>query len=180
MCLPIAIATGCSHSPPTEFFTLHSIPPDTSVHGAAGTPVRVGAVHIPAMLDRPQLVAERSDDRLDIREERRWGAPLDEMARRVLSENLAARLPGGMVLDATSPAAADARNIVVDIREFEPDPHDRVILDGSWAVGGGGSQPPQAPHDVHIETPAGTDSQANAMSRALGQLADDIAAALAH
>jgi uncharacterized lipoprotein YmbA len=176
----IPLAAGCSHSPSTEFFTLHSIAPETSMRAAAGTPVRVSAVHIPAMLDRPQLVAERSDDRLDIREEQRWGAPLDEMARRVLSENLAARLPGGMVLDADSPAAADARNIVIDIREFEPDPRNRIILDGSWTVVGSDAQRTPAMHNVHIETAAGTDSQANAMSRALGKLADDIVAGLAH
>jgi len=138
------LAAGCGRSPRTQFFTLAAVRPDTAQRSFAGAPLQVRAVHIPAVLDRPERVTARSPQRLDIIETQQWGGPLDDMIRRVLSRDLTIRLPAGMVLLANAPGAG-SRGIVVDIQEFEPEADGNVVLDASWVVLGatapGSSEP---------------------------------------
>jgi len=133
------LAAGCGRSPPTQFFTLAAVRPDTTRRSLAGTPVQVRAVHIPAVLDRPERVVARSRQRLDILETQQWGGPLEDMIRRVLSRDLATRLPAGMVLLANAPAAG-SRGIVIDIQEFQPEADGNVVLDAGWVVLGATTQ----------------------------------------
>ncbi|HET8612548.1 MAG TPA: hypothetical protein VFL92_07260, partial [Sphingomonas sp.] len=52
----LALLAGCGHSPPTHFFTLDPAPPKAPAPARPAHPVRLGAVHIPPELDRPELV----------------------------------------------------------------------------------------------------------------------------
>ena len=174
------LVTGCGHSPPTQFFTLAAVRPDTAQRSYAGAPLQVRAVHIPAVLDRPERVVARSPQRLDILETQQWGGPLDDMIRRVLSRDLTTRLPAGMVLLANAPAAG-SRGIVIDIQEFQPETGGNVVLDASWVVigAGQGNQPiTRGQRRLQLHSGAGADAQVAAMSALLGQLADAIVASL--
>jgi len=183
-----ALASACGHSPPTQFFTLTPVRPEHPRSRVGASPVQVRVVHVPELLDRPQRVVQSSQQRLDILDQQRWGAPLNDMVRRILTEDLTARLPPGMVLAPELPAPPNARGIVVYIEEFQPEPDGRVVLDVSWSVVGGPASQKTAsaagdPRETqHFEVGAaeGPDAQVAAMSQLLGQLADAIVSTLEH
>jgi uncharacterized lipoprotein YmbA len=176
----IALLSGCLRSPATHFFTLVAIPPQQSRPIVAAGSVQVVAVHIPDILDRPQRVIEGSTGRLEVLEQEQWGAPLAEMIRRVLSEDLAARLPPGMVLTPNAPISRSTRRIVIDIQEFQPDLRGRVLLDTSWIVLGRepSARTERATSRFTLQAGKDADSQVQTMSELLSRLSDAIVASL--
>lgn len=181
--LPLLVAavllTACGSSPPTQYFALEPVPPHGATQPAAGPPLTVDAVHLPPELDRLDLVRRGPDDRIQIDANQRWAAALDDMTRRVLAQDLADRLPHGMLIapDAPEPPGR-LRGLVVILQEFDADAAGRIVLDGDWMVAERGTVRPGSPHHIHLEE-AGGPNQAAAMSRAIGRLADRIAADLA-
>lgn len=170
--------SACGSSPTTQFFALQPVQPSAAPRDVQGPPISVSAVRLPPILDRPELVRRGAGNDVEIRQERRWAAPLDRMSRLVLTRDLAARLPKGMVLAPDAPKGGAARNIVVDVEQFDADSTGRVTLDGDWSViGARNNQTEQRRHE-RIEVTAAGDQPA-AMSQALGELADRIVAALA-
>lgn len=171
---------ACASSPQTRFFALDPVAPGAAPaadSGAVRTPVKVDAVHIPPALDRDSIVRGESDNQLEISSQDRWAGDLGEMIRRVLTQDLAQRLPSGMVIAPESPAPPSARGVVVDILTFQPQAGD-VVLDADWTLLQGTQSNAVLRRSVHLRTAAGASaqSQAAAMSTLLGQLADDIAA----
>lgn len=144
-------------------------------------PVRVVRIGIPGELDRPQLVRRADANRLQLAEQDRWAAPLDEMILRVLSADLAARMPGVRVAGASDRTADDrTRALSVDIQEFSGDTTCAVVLRATWML----KMPngPGVPGTANIRTqPSGACSVGAlpaAMSNALAQMSDGIVAAL--
>jgi uncharacterized lipoprotein YmbA len=184
--IPLLVAlalAGCASSPPTRFYTLEPVPPARPAAALAGAPVTVDAVNVPGLLDREQIVRRSGPNQVDLAGTDRWAAPFDSMARRVLARDLAARLPAQMVLLPGEPSpGGPKRSIVVDIEDFAGDVAGRVVLDARWTLLSGEPSKPVLRRREHIEETAagpGYDADAAAMSRALGALADRIAAALA-
>jgi uncharacterized protein len=178
----LALLAGCGSSPKTHFYALAPVPP-AGAHGeASGPPIVVDAVRLPAVLDRLQLVRSSGETRLDISDADRWGAPLDQMSRRTLARDLAARLPPGMVLAVDQPKPpGGTRALVVSVQRFDADAAGRVRLDAVWTLFAGSPQRPVLERRSAIVVDGAGDfaAQPAAMSRALGKLADDIAEALA-
>ena len=176
--LIVFLLAACGSSPKTHFYTL-SVAPGSTGHGIQ-TPVQLAAVHIPPSLDRRQMVRLTSANSVEISEVNRWSAPFDEMVRNVLAQDLAARLPTGKLILPRAPAPQGTRTIVVTVVKFGPDPSGEVKLDGSWALLDAASGMSVSEHVVKLDAgPApDADSTAAAMSHALGQLADRIAAGL--
>jgi len=175
------LLSGCGSSPKTQFYTLDPVPPQTSRQAAASIPVQVAAVHIPPALDRQEMVRERAPHRLDVSDQNRWGGALDNMIQRVLTQDLAQRLPPSGVVLPQEPAPPRHDAIVVDILEFDEDASGQVVFDGSWSLTDGASDKPLATRHLRLAARAGSNSygdQVAAMSRVLGELSDDIAGAL--
>jgi uncharacterized protein len=172
---------GCGSSPPTQFYTLDAVPPrQTPIVRAADAKVQVAAVHIPGALDRQEMVRESAPGKLDVSDQNRWGAPFGEMTRRVLTQDLVQRLGPAAVILPDEPAP-QADKIVVDILQFGSGPSGLVTFDGSCSLMRGGSDTPLATFHVHLSENAQPDnyrSDAAAMSHILGELADEIAAAV--
>ena len=170
---------GCPSSPASHFYTLSAVP-STSGAKPASAPVHVAAVHIPPLLDRRQMVSMTSAYSVQISETNRWSAPLDEMVRKVLAEDLVARLPAGQVILPRSPGPSGARSLVVTIAEFGPGPDGDVRLTGSWSLLAADAGAPVRERNIAIDAGRVTSAEttAAAMSRAIGQLADEIASAL--
>ena len=85
-------------------------------------PIRLDRVTIPTELDRSQIVRRLDSTQLQIVEDVRWAAPLDETIRRVLSNDLAARLPQGAVANPNEPSVGEKRqSLAVDFSEFYGD-----------------------------------------------------------
>ncbi|HLG86615.1 MAG TPA: PqiC family protein [Alphaproteobacteria bacterium] len=180
--LAVAVLASCGHSPPTHFFTLDPVKPDRAPKAATGAPVQIEIVHVPPELDRLSMVRERGSGELEIDDQNRWGGQLSDLVRQALAQDLAARLsPGSVILpDAPSPPAT--RTIAVDIVKFQPDASGTVALDASWTLLDSGSGKPVLRRPVHLTDAARAqtaDAQATAMSRLLGDMADEIARALA-
>ncbi len=175
--------TGCASSPPTHFFTLDPVASSAgparagSGAGAKSEPVKIDAVHIPPALDRNSMVRGESDSQLEISSQDRWAGDLGETIRKVLTQDLASRLPAGMVIAPESPAPRNARGLVVEILTFQPQGGE-VVLDADWTLLEGTQTNPVLHRSVHLTTaaPATAQGQATAMSTLLGQLADRMAA----
>jgi len=167
---------GCASSPPTRFFALDPVSAGApSGAGGHGAPVKVDAVHIPPALDRESMVRGESDNQLQISSQERWAGDLGEMIRRVLTQDLAERLPSGMVVAPESPAPPSGRGLVIDILTFQPEGGE-VVLDADWTLLQGTQANPVLRRSVHLTQSAAASAQgeAAAMSALLGQLADDI------
>lgn len=173
----LTLLTACASSPATRFFALNPVAPAAAPSGPAGHPVKIDAVHIPPALDRSSLVRGESGNQLDISSEDRWAGDLGEMIRRVLTQDLASRLPSGMVIAPESPAPPGARGVVVDILAFQPQSSGEVVLDADWTLLEDTQSNPVLRRSVHLTATAAPSAQgeAAAMSILLGQLADGIA-----
>lgn len=176
--LALAALAACGSSPKTQYFALQPEPASGPRRDMAGPPLTVSAVRLPAMLDRLELVQLGIGNNVDIQQERRWAAPLDQMSRLVLARDLALRLPQGMVLAPDEPKpGGNTRAVVVNVEQFDADAIGRVTLDGSWSLlDGQGRQVEQRRHE-HIEID-GEHGQAAAMSRALAELSDRMVAVI--
>ena len=183
LALLILTLSACASSPPTRYFALDPVASGAgpAQGGGMGTPVKIDAVHIPPALDRDSIVRGESDNQLRISSEDRWAGDLGEMIRRVLTQDLAARLPSGMVIAPESPAPPSARGVVVDIMTFQPQAGE-VVLDADWTLLQGTQSNAVLRRSVHLTTPAASSaqSQAAAMSTLLGQMADAIASQMGH
>jgi uncharacterized lipoprotein YmbA len=177
--LAAVFLAGCASSPKTNFYVL-SVVPGGSGHGGLSAPVQLSAVHIPPSLDRRQMVRLTNENRLAISETNRWAAPIDEMVRSVLSQDLAARFPNGSVILPQAPAPAGTRTLVVTIAQFGPDPVGMVRLSGSWTLLDQETGEVTREHDFRFNAgPAKNPTEtAAAMSQALGRLSAAIAGRL--
>ncbi len=184
MAAAACFAGGCASSPPIHYYILSESAADARLTTAPGVvPVRLERVTVPNELDRSELVRRIDATRVQIVEGSRWAAPLDDMIRRVLSGDLAARLPPGEVADPNEPALGEPRqSLSVDVQEFYGDATCAVTLRAAWVLRQPDSQSVRAREEVRIASGSacsGNDSLPAAMSQALGQLSDRIAAAVA-
>ena len=151
------------------------------MHAPAG-PIQIAPVHIPAMLERQEIVTARSSNEIILSNRHRWAAPLAEMTRRTLTQDLLLRLQGNEVVLPEQPAPPDIREIVVNILNFQSDAAGHVVLQGSWSLLPPGSDTPSQMRNFSLTGQAEATSyagQVQAMSRLLGLLADDIVSAVA-
>lgn len=179
---PLALAAaGCS-SPEPAFYTLAATP-GTARPGAPHL-VELRRPSIAGYLDRSEIVrGDTGAYRLDLRAGERWGEPFGAMLGRVLAEDLSQRLPGTTVFTAQGSLSPDPQaQIEIDVPRFDLGTNGRVVLRAQVAVSrahNGRAAPRTRTVQVEV-TPAATGTPAliAAMSQALGQLADAIAAML--
>lgn len=177
----IASMAGCGHSPPVRYVTL-------SAAGAAAprattqvARVQLTAVHIPAELDRSEVVSQASANQLTVHETDRWAAPLGQMMRRTLAQDLLLRLPEGCLVLPDAPAPPNTRTLVVTVLSADADANGTLTLQVAWTLLSG--QPSHAVLTQQVTlssnlTSRDSTAQAAALSQLLGQLADRIAKAI--
>jgi uncharacterized lipoprotein YmbA len=176
----LCLAAACGSSPPVRFYTLSDVSGERLSAAPGAVALRVDRIRLPGELDRSQLVSRVDANRLEVFATSRWAAPLDEMIRRVLSADLAARLPEGLVVDPNQPVPlGQARFLTVNVHEFYGEPSCAVNLRAAWLLMQPRGAALQATEDVHV-APAGKCPEALAatMSQALAQLSDRIALAV--
>jgi uncharacterized lipoprotein YmbA len=178
------VLTACGSSPPSHYYEL-SAEPDPAPVAQAGYPTRtvaIGEVKLPGALDRPQIARQIGPNQLEYAESDRWAGPLDDMVRRVLAADLRPLLPAGTALVASDSSAPAGLTVAVEVSRFDADKAGRVMLDATWETLDKNAKVTGAPRAANIVEPAsGSDAAAvaAAMSRALGRLADTIAAGIA-
>lgn len=177
---------GCASSPPTQFIALNTQGP-AATHLAAQSakiaPIAVGHIDLPPDLDRLSLVRRTGSNRLDVNDAVQWGGPLDQLIKHTLAFDLAARLPPGRLIlpQEPRPQSGRLRFLLVTFRTFSAGPHNRVTLQAHWTLVNAQTRAPVIGQDADIEVQARSargDDIAAAMSRTLGQLADQVASAV--
>jgi uncharacterized lipoprotein YmbA len=180
--LPLLLLVGCGSSPKTHFHTLVPEPPAQGASPMPGTglPIQIGDVNLPGTLDRQSLVTRGPGTTLNVSDQDRWAAPLDELIRRALTSDLRDRLGVERVL-----APGDARPpggvlvVALNIQRFSGDSAGDVVLDTDWTIGKTTPDGALQTHHALLRVKAASgspDAITAAMSQALGQLADEIAA----
>jgi uncharacterized lipoprotein YmbA len=169
----LVLLSGCA-SPTPDLFTLAPVPGETRSGGPAVVQLR--QIGLAKYLDRPQIVRSTEDHRIMLGNNERWGEPLGAMLSRVLAENLRQRLPGAVVFGEGGAITTEPNTIVeVDVQRLDTDQSGAVVLVAQAARQGG------ATRAVRLSVqPVSSDTahEVGAMSIAVGQLADAIAAML--
>jgi uncharacterized lipoprotein YmbA len=177
----LALLASCHTSPPQRFYVLDPVPAKRRLITGPDIVLQVAAVNIPSSVDRQQMVRESAAGSLQISDINRWGAPLADMTQNVLTRDLTERLHAGAVIPPRNNAPPGTYEITVDLLQFGREASGDVTLDGGWSLYRLGSDTPVMSRNVRLsETFVSTDyaAQAQAMTRLLGRLADDIAGSL--
>jgi uncharacterized protein len=163
-----ACLSGCASSPPMRFYTLSAVGGEGANANTASA-IRVGRVTLPGEIDRAELVQRIDANRLQLAEEDRWAAPLGEMIRRTLADDLRSRAP------ATS---GEPDTLSVDIEEFIGDANCAVSLRANWSLKrAGADQPATRGYEtirVDSQRACSVGALPEAMSRALAELSAKI------
>jgi uncharacterized protein len=170
---------GCAGEPTTSFYTLDPVAAEAASQSSGAATPLVVTVSLPEVLDRAQVVRRSGAGQLVLAPTERWAAPLDDLVRRALARDLAMRLSGRPVSVDRPDGANDPAILRVAIDEFAADQAGRVSLEGRWSVTSGAGQVVRAPAPIHVAisaADASTPATVQAMSAALAQLGDQIAA----
>jgi hypothetical protein len=181
--LTASMLAGCGASDHSRFYVLteHPAVVARAIAAAPTTTIALGAVKLPAALDRPQMARRLNSDEISYSEYDRWAGPLDEMFRRVLIADLEGRLPPGMILIDNNPTSPASLTIAVDVLRFDADAVGQVTLKARWQMLDRSGSLVGIPRDAMIVKPgSGRDAEAVAatMSGAVADLATQIAASL--
>ena len=171
----LLLLAGCGATPKESFYTLSSAPP---VEARSATTVHVALASLPDAVDRTPIVVRTAPNQVEIDDFHRWAEPLKYAIPRVVAANLARELGGARVSSGRSGAATDYR-VAIEITRFESSFADGATLEAAWTVSGKTGAP--KPGRTLARVPAGSGDYvgvAGAHSRALEQLAREIAAAI--
>jgi uncharacterized protein len=173
----VAIALSACHSAPTRVYDIDPSVPAARVNTYQAPALRIETLGVPASWDRIEILGISAAGNLQISEFDHWSAPLAQIARQALADDLDQRLPPGTVIYPRLPRSAGALNVNVDILEFNVTAS-QASMQASWLiVPPAGSQ--SAKRSVASFHAAMTSKEpaavAHAWSELIGQLADHIA-----
>lgn len=172
-----AILCAC-HSTPTRMYSLDATAPTTRIATYSAPALRIDTLNVPASWDRIEILSPSAPGRLEINDFDHWPAPLAQIARQTLSDDLDQRLPSGSVVYPRLPKPDGALGIDVDILEFTV-AASQASMRASWLiVPAAGSQSAKRSVAALQAPMTSTDAAAvaHAWSELIGQLADGIAA----
>jgi len=175
--LAAALAACSSPSP-----VLYTIAP---VQGAVqtGTPkvIALQQISIARYLERSEIVRSSENYRLDVMSNDWWGEPLSAMLSRVLIEELSQRLPQSTVIgESGAVSASPDATIELNIQRLDEDASGNLVLQAQSSISFKGRRSPVLRNFRVVVTPpdAGIQGEVNAISTAVGQLADGLASLL--
>ena len=181
-----ALLAACSSSPNPTLYTIAPVPGTPrplSAQRAGPHIIVLREISLARYLERPQIVRSSASYQLVVELNDWWGEPLTAMIGRVLIENLSQRLPGSVVLSELG-AIGNKPDATVEINllRLDADPDGIVVLRTQVGLTlASARQSPTAQAIALKATPPspGVPGEVAAISDALGQLADRIAAILA-
>ncbi|WP_343054281.1 PqiC family protein [Pararobbsia alpina] len=178
--LVVAMLAGCA-SQKSDFYTLSVEAPSDTTRSTEMISVVVGAVTVPELIDRPQIVIRGGANQVDIDEFARWAEPLKSQIPRVIAGDLALVLNSPRV--SVYPIAGDsagAFRVRTDVERFDAVPGESVTVDVMWSVSPPGKGRPISGRTTVREpcTGPGYGALVAAWSRALATVSRDIASAI--
>jgi uncharacterized lipoprotein YmbA len=173
-----AALTACS-SPTPVLYTIAAAPGATQ----AGAPrvIALQQISMARYLERSQIVRSSVNYRLDVMSNDWWGEPLGAMLSRVLIEELSGRLPQSTVLgESGAVTASPDATIELNVQRLDEDASGQLVLQAQASVSFKGRPGPALRNFRFVVTPSTGDVQGevSAISTAVGQLADGLAALL--
>lgn len=180
---PLALLAGClSLGPRPERTRYYVLEAEASPADPARPPLPalgVGPVQLPAYLDRPEIVTRAGPGRLELAAVDHWAAPLDVLLPGVLAEDLRAAVPAREVLGWPWPVGTSPEwSVSVDVLRFDGEPDGTAVLEARWVVRRGGAPVKQGFTTARERGAPGSAGAVAALSRTVGALARDIAAAV--
>jgi uncharacterized protein len=177
----ICLVMLCSCSSPNPTLYILSMVPGQVMSGGPAV-ISIREIAIARYLERPQIVQSQNNNQLDVRANEWWGEPLGAMLSRVLAEELAQRLPQSIVLGENGAinSAANA-TVEINIERLDASAPQTVELIAHTNVSFANSKTRPVLKTVRVQAAAQTPAMASlvaAMSTAVGQMADSLAATL--
>lgn len=175
--LLVVLLAACA-SPQAHFYTLTGAAPVTATAGPA---VAIGPITIPAMVDRPEIVTIVAPNEVWPDEFNRWAAPLSDAIGLALAQDLAADLRTPRVTLAVATAGEPDYRVAIEVQRFDSVTGSHALQDAVWTVRRMRDGAARNGRTTVRETAGGPsyEALAAAHSRALAQLARDIAQAIA-
>jgi uncharacterized protein len=167
---------GCS-SPNPKLYSIAPIDGQPRISTAAV--VLLERVGLERYLERQQIVRSSENYRLEVMENEWWGEPLAAMLSRMLVTELGQRLPRSTVISETGAVSVTAdATISVNVRRLDEDAAGRVVLQAQGAIAfKGRDKPLLRTFRFSVDPPSpGTPGEVAAISTAVAQLADGLAA----
>ena len=174
----VVVAFGGCRSASTRIYTLGPAAPASHIDVYHAPALRVDTLSVPASWDRIEILKLSAAGTLQISDFDHWAAPLAQMARQALSDDLDQRLPSGSVIYPRLPKPSGALGVNVDILDFNI-VASQASMRASWIIAPSGDAPcakrsaAELRSSMSSEDPAAV---AHAWSDLIGQLADRIAA----
>jgi len=177
--LAAAALAGCS-SPKSSFYTLSSDAAPGRAPATAQYSVEIGAVTVPDVVDRPQLVTRSGANQVTINEFARWAEPLKSEIPRVIADNLTQLLDGVRVSVYPQHANPDDYQVLIEVQRFDSALGEAATVEVLWTVKAPKGGASKTGRSVAREAAAGAsyDALVAAHSRALASISRDIAAAV--
>jgi uncharacterized lipoprotein YmbA len=175
-----AVPVGCA-SPSPVLYTLDAVP--GPVLGPGPKIVVLQDVGLAPYLDRKQIVRSSSNYHIDVESNNWWGETFTAMIGRVLAAELDQRLPGtGVFSESGAVNVTPDATVAVNITRFDVDDSGALVLIAQIGVTFANSRRADVSSGLSFSVPTATPDvtgQVMAMSKALGELADALAASLA-
>lgn len=175
----IILLTGCGSSPNPVMFTIEPVP---GVQHSGGTrTIVLEQIGLARYLERSQIVQSSEYYRLNILANDWWGEPLGDMLSRILVAELQQRLAPAVVVNETGSVSATAgATVSVNIQRLDEDARGMLVLEAQFGVTFHGRSTPVLRSVRFVAAPPvqGVAGEVAAISTAVGQLSDAIAAAV--
>jgi hypothetical protein len=176
-----ALLAGCGSSSTLRLYVLGSpARPTIGVWSEADLPViELKTVSVPDYLDSSDILRRVGPNEVAASPTGRWGERLSVGLTQALASELSSRLP--KVVIAMTPPSGPTRRLFVDIERFDIEADGQCLVTARWRItAGDGQTTSESEHGAFREAAASTDDPAiaSAMTRAVDQLADRIAATI--
>ena len=185
------LCAGCSILGPlpdtSHFFTLAPLPDTVAPPGNTGTETSstmllgLGPIELPPYLDRHEIATRLSPTQVTYSGSDRWAEPLNVSVSRVLLQNLSHLLGTERIaMYPWSNAAKVDYQIEVELLNFEVTKEGEARLLARYGIFAGGSRRVLVAREASINHPTPVDPAASvaALSATLGELSQEIAAAI--
>ena len=174
----VAVALGGCRSASTRIYALAPAAPASHIDVYHAPALRVDTLNVPASWDRIEILKLSAAGTLQISDFDHWAAPLAQMARQALSDDLDQRLPSGSVIYPRLPKPSGALGVNVDILDFNI-VASQASMRASWIIAPSGDAAGAKRSAAELRSPMSCEDPAavaHAWSELIGQLADHIAA----
>ena len=177
--LAVAALAGCGTSPKANFYTLG--PDAAPAQAQTSYSVAIGAVTVPDILDRPQIVIRAGANQVMINDFERWAGSLKYEIARAIADNLTQMLGGAIVYAYPQGlnVAADYK-VQVDVQRFDSALGDAATVEVLWQVRPAKGEPKNGRSAVRESTgdAKSYDALVAAHNRAIAAVSRDIANAI--